>query len=267
MRALVLGVVVAAVVVALRAPALADGPSEIRLPGKSGKLQAFVWRPEGKGPFPALVYNHGSEQDPIVGTDGQVARFFTHNGFVVIFPYRRGAGRSEGPYWEKLVDDKLPDDVQEQAMIRALVAENDDVVTAIEWLRAQPFVDHAAISVAGCSFGGIHTLRTAERPLGLHAAVDFAGASMAWADSPFLRERLLTAVEHARIPVFFVQAENDFNTAPSLVLGDAMRQKKLPHRVKIYGHYGKSQMAAHGGFCMNGWDVWGADVIAFLRAK
>ena len=246
--------------------AFADGPSEIRLQGKAGKLQAYVWRPEGKGPFPALVYNHGSERDPIVGTDGVIARFFTHNGFVVLFPYRRGAGKSEGVHWEARVH-KLPKSAQDQGTIDALVAENDDVVSAVDWLRAQPFVDRAAISVAGCSFGGIETLLTAERSLGLRAAVDFAGASMAWDDSPLLRERLLAAVEHARIPIFFLQAENDFNTAPSLVLGEAMQQKKLPHRVHIYPHYGRSQMGGHAGFCLNGWDVWGADVLDFLRAK
>lgn len=258
--------VVLAVVFAVATSAFADGPSEIRLQGKAGKLQAYLWRPEGKGPFPALVYNHGSERDPIVGTDGVIARFFVHNGFVVLFPYRRGAGKSEGPPWDTGID-KLPESAQEKAMIDALVAENDDVVSAVDWLRAQQFVDRAAISVAGCSFGGIETLLSAERPLGLRAAVDFAGASMAWADSPLLRERLLVAVERARIPVFFVQAENDFNTAPSRVLGEAMRQKKLPHRVKIYPEYGLSQMGAHAGFCLNGWDVWGADVLAFLRAK
>ena len=50
------------------------------------------------------------------------------------------------------------------------------------------------------SFGGIETLLTAERPMpGLRAALDFAGASMAWNDSPLLRERLLRAVESARV--------------------------------------------------------------------
>jgi dienelactone hydrolase len=261
MRALV-----AVAVLAVAAAAFADGPSEIRLRGKTGKLQAFVWRPAGPGPFPALVYNHGSERDPIVGTEGQIASFFTHNGFVVIFPYRRGAGKSEGAYWGDAVD-KKPEATQDQATIDALVAENDDIVSAVDWLRAQSFVDGAAISVAGCSFGGIETLLTAERPLGLRAAVDFAGASMAWEDSPLLRERLLVAVEHARVPVFFVQAANDFNTAPSLVLGEAMRQKKLAHRVKIYPAHGKSHMAGHAGFCLNGWDIWGGDVLAFLREK
>jgi hypothetical protein len=42
----------------------------------------------------------------------------------------------------------------------------------------------------------------------LKAAVDFAGASMAWSRSPLLRQRLQTAAEAARVPVFFLQAEN-----------------------------------------------------------
>jgi dienelactone hydrolase len=89
--------------------------------------------------------------------------------------------------------DALPEADQEQASIDELVVQNDDVVSAIEYLRAQPYVDRGHVSVAGCSFGGIETLLTAERPLAppIYAAVDFAGGAMMWQRSPRLRERLL----------------------------------------------------------------------------
>ena len=35
----------------------------------------------------------------------------------------------------------------------ATAKENADVVSAVGWLRSQPFVDAARVSVAGCSFG------------------------------------------------------------------------------------------------------------------
>jgi pimeloyl-ACP methyl ester carboxylesterase len=102
---------------------------------------------------------------------------------------------------------------------------------------------------------------------GLRAALDFAGASMAWDDNPLLRERLLRAVESARVPIFFLQAENDFNTAPSKILSEAMRAKKLPHRMRIFPHFGHDHMSGHAGFCMMGWDQWGDDVLDFLRKR
>jgi dienelactone hydrolase len=246
--------------------AFADGPTptEMFIRGKEGKLQAYLWRPAGKGPFPALVYNHGSEKDPIAGTESDIGAYFVSNGYVVLFPVRRGAGKSEGTYWRDQVQ-KRPQAERQQAAIAALASENDDVVAAIEWLRSQPFVDGKSISVAGCSFGGIHTLLTAARPLGLRAAVDFAGASMSWTDSPLLRERLLLTVEQAKIPVFFIQAQNDFNTAPSVVLSEAMRQKHLPAQMKIFPPHGSTPMAGHAHFCMHGTAEWGPAVLEFLR--
>lgn len=268
MRAATIAAVVVAASVAAASVAAADPPkpTEVWLRGKAGKLQAWLWRPPGAGPFPAVVYNHGSEKDPLVGTYGDVGPFFVKNGFAVLFPYRRGSGKSDGRHWEDGID-ALPEDRQEAKLIERLGEENDDIVTAIEWLRGQPWIKRDDITVGGCSFGGIHTLLTAERAVpGLRAALDFAGASMAWADSPQLRERLLAAVEHARVPIFFLQAENDFNTAPSKILAEAMRAKKLPHRMKIFGTFGDgSPMSGHAGFCMHGWDVWGADVLDFLR--
>lgn len=261
----------AAAIVACATIAAAEPPkpSEVWLRGKAGKLQAWLWRPDGKGPFPAVVYNHGSEPDPIVGTESQIGMFFNRHGYAVLFPYRRGTGQSEGRYWRDGVDDKLPDDKQWPAVIAALERENEDVVSAIEWLRVQPWIVRDDITVAGCSFGGIEALFTAERPVpGLRAALDFAGASMSWDDSPLLRERLLRAVESARVPVFFLQAENDFNTAPSQVLAAAMRAKRLPHRVRIFDSFGDgSHRSGHAPFCNFGWDYWGDDVLDFLHKR
>jgi dienelactone hydrolase len=269
-RATPLRLVVAALAVFAAAEASADPPkptpSEVYLRGKEGKLQAWLWRPSGPGPFPALVYNHGSEKDPFAGTQGDVGPFFAAHGYVVLFPYRRGAGKSEGRYWKDVVD-QLPEDKQEAGALSALQAENDDVVSAVEYLRTLPFVDGKQVSVAGCSFGGIESLFAGERPIGLHAVVDFAGGSMSWADNPLLRERLLRAAEHALVPVFFLQAENDFNTAPSQVLSEAMRQKKLPNRMRIFPPHGKTPMAGHAHFCMHGSADWGADVLDFLKNR
>jgi len=62
-------------------------------------LVGFLFRPAGVGPFPGLIWNHGSEKDP--GTQRQfdaVAAIFVPAGYVVFAPVRRGHGGSEGPY-------------------------------------------------------------------------------------------------------------------------------------------------------------------------
>jgi carboxymethylenebutenolidase len=245
----------------------APAPVELSLHGKAGKLQAWLWRPSGPGPFPVIVYNHGSERDPVAGTLPTLGPFFVSHGYAVVFPYRRGAGKSEGTFWQDVAD-KQPESEQLTATIKQLVLSNDDIVTAIEWTRTQPWAQRDRINVAGCSFGGIETLLTAERAIpGLRAAVDFAGASMSWADNPRLQERLLHSVEAAKVPVFFVQAQNDFNTAPSTILSEAMRAKKLPYRVHIFPPFGTTPQQGHGMFCMRGMGVWGDEVLQFLRDR
>ena len=246
------------------APALA-APAEVFFAGKQGKLQAFLWRPDGPGPFPALIYNHGSEKDPRAGSEGDVGPYFSQRGYAVLFPIRRGAGKSEGKYWRDRVEEHFFG--REQRTIEALVDENDDIVSALGWLRAQPWVKKDDISVAGCSFGGIQTLFTAEKSLGLAVAVDFAGGAMSWDHSDVLRDRLKQAAEHAKIPVFFVQAENDFNTAPSKVLSEAMKAKGLPFRLHIFPPHGDSHMGGHAGFCNHGTAEWGPEVLEFLKRR
>jgi dienelactone hydrolase len=243
--------------------AQAAQPTEVQIPGKAGALRATLWRPEGDGPFPAIVYNHGSEPEPRVGKS-RLGPFFARNGYAALFPYRRGAGGSEGTFWEDRVR-RLPEDQRERATVDAQVEDNDDVLAAIDWVRAQGWAARDQIVVAGCSFGGIQTLLTAERPVaGLRAAVDFAGGAIMWERSPLLRERLRRAAEGARVPVFFVQAENDFSTAPSRVLSDAMRARGKPQRMEIFPAQGTSHMDGHS-FCVRGAAVWGPAVLEFLR--
>src|SRR5215470_13127825 len=44
-------------------------PSKVRVTFKSGNLTlvGYLFKPDGDGPFPALIWNHGSEQDPASG--------------------------------------------------------------------------------------------------------------------------------------------------------------------------------------------------------
>jgi hypothetical protein len=68
------------------------------------------------------------------------------------------------------------------------------------------------------------------------------------------------------VPIFFLQAMNDYNTTPSLSLSGEMARVGKPYRVSIYPPYGTTVDDAHGGFCTNATDVWGSDVLAFVRA-
>ncbi len=152
-------------------------------------------------------------------------------------------------------------------MTDALVAQNDDVLAAIAYVGRLPYVNDKRIAVVGCSYGGIETLLAAERAIGIYAAVDFAGGAMRWNGDPALQERLKAAARNAKVPVMFVQAQNDYSTAPSTVLSGEMRAAQKPTELKIYPANGTSAIEGHH-FCAGGdHPAWGDDVLAFLTQQ
>jgi dipeptidyl aminopeptidase/acylaminoacyl peptidase len=82
------------VLVALLVPAaLASPPFEtVFFPSGNLQIEAYLYRPPGDGPFPALIYNHGSrpglerEERPMV----HIAQAFVPAGYVVLVVERRG---------------------------------------------------------------------------------------------------------------------------------------------------------------------------------
>ena len=61
-----------------------------RVAFKSGglTLTGFLFKPDGPGPFPAIVWNHGSEKNPGGGPQfNGVARVFVPHGCVVFAPF------------------------------------------------------------------------------------------------------------------------------------------------------------------------------------
>lgn len=131
------------------------------------------------------------------------------------------------------------------------------------WLRAQNFVQSDRIAVAGNSFGGIETVPGAERA-SYCAAVDSAGAAQSWADAPEVQALMTRAVRNSRAPIFFFQAENDFDLFPSRVLSAAMKHAGKEFEIKIYPPYGTSHMDGQT-FGYFGSSVWAADVFRFLN--
>jgi poly(3-hydroxybutyrate) depolymerase len=68
----------------------------VTFPHGSLTLVGFLFRPAGAGPFPAIIWNHGSEKNPGTGPEfDAVAAAFVPAGFVVFAPMRRGHGLSE----------------------------------------------------------------------------------------------------------------------------------------------------------------------------
>jgi len=172
-------------------------------------LHGDISKPERSGPFSAVLWNHGGSA-PRPGSSeyavsAQLGRIFTSKGYVLFIPHRRGYGRS--PRYN-LVDQFIAEkqlEVRNRLQLELMDIIMNDVTAALSYLKSVPYVDPKRIAVAGCSFGGSLTVFAAERDLGLRAAVNFAGAALSWAGSPDLRERMLSAIRKANIPVLLRQ--------------------------------------------------------------
>src|SRR4029453_9828424 len=238
-------------------------------------LKAYLYKPQGKGPFPAFIWNHGSEKNP---SDGRKrAGFWTAHGFVFFPPIRSGHGDNPGDY----IGD-------EQKEVRAMFGgrkrlafqqvtklherANDDVAAAFRWLKTQSVVDPKRIVVAGGSFGGIQTVLTAERDarlnLGVKCFVAMSPAPMSW--SPGWAARLSQAVRNSKAPIFLLQAQNDYNLGPSQVLGPQVDAKGFPSRHKIFpthvlpGGDPNDHQQGHGKFFGDP-SAWQEDVLNYLK--
>ncbi|HEY1268636.1 MAG TPA: alpha/beta fold hydrolase [Candidatus Binatia bacterium] len=236
---------------------LAAPPEEVTFPSGSFALKGFLYKPEGPGPFPAILYSHGSERRP--GAKPEIGNFFAAKGYAVFVPHRRGHGRSPA--------DRQVDALYDQGA-RGVVALHElhleDTLAALAYLRSQPYVDSRRVAAAGCSYGGIQTLLAAEKGSGIAAAVAFAPGAETWSRSTALQARLRRAVKGATVPILFIQAENDWDLTPTLVLDRDMEAAGKPHKRVIFPPYGQTHEDGHGGFCFRATDVWGGAVLDFL---
>jgi dienelactone hydrolase len=226
-------------------------------------LQGTIYKPQGAGPFPAVLYNHGSAPGMMSKQAfDALAPVFTSRGWILFGPYRRGQGLSAkaGPY---ILDQIKAAADKPATMIRLLETDHlQDQLSALAWLRAQSDVAKDRIAVAGTSFGGIEAVLGAERG-DYCAAIDSAGAAQSWDDHSEVRAMMTRAVRNSRVPIFFFQAENDYDLSPSRVLSAAMKDVHKQYKLKIYPPYGDSKQDGHS-FGYFGGAVWQADVFAFL---
>lgn len=271
-RALCIGLSVSAVgwsATRLSAQSAILGPDTVSFSSGTLTLHGVIYRPSGTGRFPVILFNHGSGKN-YTRELAAVGPAYAGHGFVFFAPSRRGQWLSSatGQYVIDSLDaiEKSQGLDARNALLVTLMKgpQLDDVRAALAFIKSQPYVLGDRVVVAGNSYGGIVTMYAAAYLDGLWAAVNFAGAAQSWADSPPLQAALTDVAKVARIPVFFGQAENDYDLTPSKVLSATMTKAKKPNVMKIFPPFGKTTPEGHS-FGYFGGDTWGPDVVAFVK--
>jgi dienelactone hydrolase len=266
------------VIAAGLAPAVAcadvvDAPpvTKVNLAFDGHLLVGFLYKPPGDGPWPALLWNHGSEKNPGKGPQfATVASVFVPAGYVVFAPERRGHGESDGDYivdQTKFTARMKGSDAANRLAVHLLETEQlRDQLAGLAFLQTLPYVDHERIVVAGCSFGGIEALLGAESRAGYKAAISVSPGGLSWARNDYLRSRLIQAVRRMEIPVLIIQPAHDASLGPSRTLGREAASAGTPVITKVYPATGPANEQKHCFGGASGMHVWADDAKAFLEA-
>jgi dienelactone hydrolase len=153
--------------------------------GRAQTLEAVVYRPLGaKGPLPTVVFNHGSTGAgnrpgwfTFTWTSPEVAEYFTAQGWQVVFPQRRGRGKSDGLYDEGFGTTRSAGySCQPSRSLPGLDRAMADLDVVMAHLQQRPDVDSTRLLIGGVSRGGILSVAYAgTRPGMFLGVVNFVG--------------------------------------------------------------------------------------------
>jgi dienelactone hydrolase len=248
-----------AAVLALLAPgrraAAAEDPSALppvplheqvlALPGDPARpvtLQVTLFTPDGPGPFPLAVLNHGANGTGHPATEPRYrttfsAFYFLSRGYAVALPMMRGFAGSGGRV--------VPHGCDEAA---AGIANARDIAAVIDDLAARPEIDRTRIVVSGQSYGGWNTLAlgTLGHP-GLRGLVNFEGG-MRESDCREQDASLIAAAgafgARTTLPSLWFYGDNDKVFPPATWRGMYARYTAAGGRAELVA-YGRFMDDAH----------------------
>jgi dienelactone hydrolase len=181
-------------------------PAQVDIPAEGVTLHAALYRPDGDGPFPAVVALHdcgGLTHRPATQSQlyGEWANLLVAKGFVVLFPDSFGS-RGLGSQCRET-----------ERKVRARRERVADANAARRWLQSQGYVKPDRISVLGWSNGGAAALWTV-RPTTMpqDGSADFRSAVALYPSCRRLRETAWSA----RVPTLILIGSADDWTPASI---------------------------------------------------
>lgn len=195
-----------AVLCLLADSAVAGGYVRVRIPHDDYQLDGVMYRPEGPGPFPAVVAMHGCgglwrDADRLSTRHSDWGERLVAAGFIVLMPDSygsRGLGSQCGV---------------KDVTIRASRERVGDAMAARRWLQERPDVQRDSVSLLGWSGGGstiLAAIRTDRRPADRRP--DF---SRAVAFYPGCRTQSESRSFEARLPTLILMGDADDWTPPA----------------------------------------------------
>ncbi len=232
-------------------------------PARRASLQTTVFRPNGPGPFPLLIINHGKDAgDPRLQSRDRfifMATAFVKRGYAVMVPMRQGFAESTGNYADYGCD-----------MTANGHAQAADVLDTIAFARDRDWIDDTRIVVAGQSYGGLATIALGTQSVpGVRALINFAGGLRDDGDHCDWRSELVRAFatygSANKIPSLWLYGINDSLFAPDLVARMHSAFVGAGGRARLH-EFGAFKRDSHGMLASrDGEKIWGREAERFLQ--
>jgi dienelactone hydrolase len=239
----------------------------------SGRLNltGYLYRPQGKGPFPAVVWVHG-RPEYLKGTPrseyNELAKLYTREGFVLLVPDRRMNDISRADYspeFQKQIElEPNSQSTKDKRGVDFIELNAQDVRAAANWLKQQTFVDRNKIVLSGWSFGASLCLLAAENNHDYRALVLFSPAMTQWDRTPVVRPTLVRAAQNCTTPVFMIRSTDDVSLKAWDAIGSGLSNKPA-NKKREYAHGGFDGTQSHA-LAVNDCDSWGYDVLRFFES-
>lgn len=185
-------------------------------------IPVTVYRPQGDGPFPLFVFNHGRAVEAKRAQQGRyrpepLARYLVAKGFVVMVPNRIG-------YWETYGGFD-PEYSGCRSIEPMSMAASDQVLATVSFARTLPYVDASRWLVGGISVGGLTSVATVGRaPEGLLGGINFSGGTGGNPDNnpgkpcnPSATTQYWGSIaKSAKVPMVWLYWENDKFWGPDI---------------------------------------------------
>lgn len=151
--------------------------------GRNVKLELLIGKPQGRGPFPVVIFNHGStgrgDRPELFGrswSSASVTKYFTDKGWMVIFPQRRGRGGSDGLYDEGFEPDRKRYSCLIDLSFSGIKRAIEDLNAIMAHVQLRPDILPNRMLIGGQSRGGILAIAYAgSHPDIFIGAINFVG--------------------------------------------------------------------------------------------
>jgi dienelactone hydrolase len=227
------------------------------------RLETTVFQPNGPGPFPLIIINHGKDPGhPNLQPRDRfyhMAHAFVERGYAVMVPMRQGFANSTGSYHDHGCD-----------MTANGYTQAEDIQDTLDFARTQKWIDADHIVVAGQSYGGLATMALGTQDLqGVRGLINFAGGLRDDSNGCGWRSALVSAFaeygSQNKVPSLWMYGQNDSLFSPELVarMHDAFEQAGGSAQLVEYAAFKRD---SHGMLASrDGEKVWLADTMQFLK--